>query len=107
MRASGYKDDRSLFAKRFFDHPAISAKNYASALHHSYFIKDPNKELFQWLLAKGDRQDLEVVKKEFGFPKMNSELRKALNAALKNVSPHTRSGDITGTKSPSPERCTH
>ena len=30
--SSGYKDDRALLAKRFFDHPTISAKDYSDAL---------------------------------------------------------------------------
>ena len=34
--ASRYQDDRTLFAKRFFDHPAISAKDYSNALYNSY-----------------------------------------------------------------------
>ena len=34
--ASNYQDDRALFAKRFFDHPAISAEDYSDALYRSY-----------------------------------------------------------------------
>ena len=30
------QDDRTFFAKRFFDHPAISADDYSDALYNSY-----------------------------------------------------------------------
>ena len=62
--ASSYTDDRALLAKRFFDHPAISAKDYSDALYDSYRNGGKTKELFYWLLARADRQDLEAVKKE-------------------------------------------
>ena len=33
MTASYYKDDRASYAKSYFDHPAISAKDYYDALY--------------------------------------------------------------------------
>ena len=63
-KASFYQDDRTLLAKRFFDHPAISAKDYSNALYNSYDYGGKTKELFHWLLARADRQDLETVKKD-------------------------------------------
>ena len=45
-RASRFQDDRALFAKRYFDHPAISAKYYSDALYDAYYQGDQTKELF-------------------------------------------------------------
>ena len=40
--ATHYDDGREFFAKRYFDHPAISAKNYSDALYDSYNMEERN-----------------------------------------------------------------
>lgn len=67
LNASHSKDGRMLRPKRFFDHPAVSVDDYSDALYHFYKSEDPKNELFYWLLARADRQDLERVKKENWF----------------------------------------
>ena len=42
-RASRFQDDRALFVKRYFDHPAISAKYYSDALYDAYYQGDKQK----------------------------------------------------------------
>ena len=59
LTSSKYTDDRSLFTKRFFNHPAVSSEYYSVALYRSYNNGDQNKELFHWLLERADCQDLE------------------------------------------------
>ena len=94
VRLSGqplsYKDDRALLAKRFFDHPAISAKDYSDALYNSYEYGGQTKELFYWLLARADRQDLEAVKKDDEFSKHEPEFQQAVNDRWKAVGSETR-----------------
>ena len=85
-----YQDDRTFLAKRFFDHPAISAKDYSDALYNSYHNGDQAKELFYWLLERADRQDLEAVKNDKDFLNDKSEFREAVNQALQTVSSKTR-----------------
>ena len=48
-------------------HPAVSAEVYSDALYLSYSSRDPKKELFHWLLARADSQDLEEVRKSKWF----------------------------------------
>ena len=88
--ASSYQDDRTLLAKRFFDHPAISANDYSNALHSSYSYGGQAKELFHWLLARADRQDLEAVKKSDKFSRWGTEFQQAVNQALEAVGPDAR-----------------
>ena len=51
-------DTRALYAKRFHNHPVISARYYSMALCRSYKFGNPNRGLFYWLLARADREDL-------------------------------------------------
>ena len=88
--ASFYQDDRTLLAKRFFDHPAISAKDYSDALYDSYQNGDQTKELFYWLLARADRQDLETIKSDKYFSTHELEYQQAVDHALKTVGTETR-----------------
>jgi hypothetical protein len=91
-KASEYNDDRSFFAKRFFDHPKVSPENYSDALYNSYFKGGQNKELFHWLLERADRQDLEMVKGAHTFSSMDSKFQEVISVALQNVDSYTRSG---------------
>jgi hypothetical protein len=91
-RAPLYQDDRIVHAKRFFDHPVISTKDYSGALYSSYNNGNKTKELFYWLLANADRQDLEAVKKNDMFSTWKSEFQDAVNHALQVVGSERRPG---------------
>jgi len=82
---SCYTDDRSLYAKRLFDHSSISAKNYSDALYRSYYSGDPKKRLFHWLLARADHQDLEEARRNDEFSSQSSEFQVAVNEALEDA----------------------
>lgn len=87
--SSSYRDNRALIAKRYFDHPAISAKNYSTALHKSYGYEDETNELFYWLLNRADHDDLEVAKVDdeiFEEP----VFEEAVEQVLKTVGSETR-----------------
>jgi len=73
-----YIDDRMLYAKRFFDHPAVSAEDYSDALGSSYRSNDPKNEFFQWLLIRADVQDLEKARSSNWFSNMSSEFQDAV-----------------------------
>ena len=62
FREASRFDNRTL-VKRFFDHPAITAKRYSYALYSSYCSCNHISELFYWLLARVDSQDLIAAKK--------------------------------------------
>lgn len=85
VTASTYPDDRTLIAKRFFNHPAISTEDYSIALYNSYKWGDQAKELFYWLLARADRQDLVAVKDYHAFSGFQFKFRNAVNQALRVV----------------------
>lgn len=84
--------DRTFLAKRFFDFPAIPAKYYSGALYASYHHGDQAKELFYWLLARADRQDLKAVKSDKKFSTRQLEFRQAVDQALQTVGSETRIG---------------
>ena len=86
--APSYQDNRSFLAKRFFDHPAVSAVYYSEALHCSYKLS--TKELFYWLLTRADHQDLEVVKGDVHFSAQEPEFQQAVDKALRKVDPDPR-----------------
>lgn len=86
-------DGRALFVRRFFDHPAICAESYFSALLNSYRPKDRNEKLFYWLLERADRQDLEEFEKDkCFFKRMPLEFQEAMNRALQTVGTESRPG---------------
>jgi len=62
FREASRFDNRAL-AKRFFDHPAITAEIYSYALYFSLCSCNLISELFYWLLARADNQDLIAAKK--------------------------------------------
>jgi hypothetical protein len=90
--SSIYSVDKPFFAKHFFDHPVISAKDYSDALYSSYYHGGQDKELFHWLLARADSQDLETAQKNEYFSEQEPEFRQAVNQALEAVGPNTRPG---------------
>lgn len=90
LEASRYKDDRIIAAKRFFDHPAISAMDYSSALYNSYQNGGQDKKLFCWLLERADNQDLKTVKSGMRFSDMEPEVQQAVNDREKVVGTETR-----------------
>ena len=85
--ASCYCNDEGAadWAKRLFDHPAVSAINYSNALYHSYptFYSTKNRvrraQTFYWLLARADRIDLENVVRDSKFSGVLSEFQEAVN----------------------------
>jgi len=92
-KASEYGDDRALPAKFFFDHPAVSSKNYSLALYRSYGIEDQNQELFNWLLEAADREDLGAAMKDDRFSTDSSaKFQQAVKGALQKVGFDTRHG---------------
>jgi hypothetical protein len=99
--ASRYQDDRALLAKRYVDHPAISAMDYSISLCNSYRCGDQVKEFFRWLLARADRRDLEVAKRSDAFFKMQPAFQKAVNDRRETVGSKTR--EVMGRE----ERNTH
>ena len=88
--ASRYHDDRADFAKDFFDHPAVTAEDYSDALCRSYSNGDQTRELFRWLLARANLQDLEEVKLRQEFSEWASEFQKIVNDRLQIVGTKTR-----------------
>lgn len=92
LNASHSRDGSMLCPKLFFDHPAVSVDDYSNALYHFYQSKDPKNELFYWLLARADRQDLERVKKECWFLSRPSEFQDAVNHAFNTVGTEVRIG---------------
>ena len=89
-RASCYQDDRAFITKRFFDHSAISATNYSDVLYNVYGNSGKTKELFYWLLARADYQDLKVIKDDKRSPSTQLEFQKAVNDREKVVGSKTR-----------------
>ena len=81
--ASNYNDDRASYAKSYFDHPAVSAKDYYDALYYSYDKKSQTNELFHWLLARAGRQDVDTAKSDEGFSKQEIGFQEAVNAGRK------------------------
>ena len=79
-----------LYARHFFDHPAVSAKDYSDALDLSYKFEDPKKKLFYWLLARADGQDLGKVRGLYLFSSKPSEFQDAVNQILRMVGPEGR-----------------
>ena len=49
----------------------------------SYSNGDQANELFRWLLARADRQDLDAAISDKNFSKQESEFQKAVNARKK------------------------
>jgi len=90
--ASDCTDDRTLYVKCFFDHPAVSAEDYSLALRYSYRSEDPKHELFHWLLTSADGQDLEKVRSDVSFSRRPPEFRAVVNYALYAVIPGARIG---------------
>lgn len=85
-----YRGVKTLFARRFFDHNAITAEDYSDVLYRSYERGGKTKDLFKWLLARADRQDLEAVKKAEDFSAQEFEFQKAVNQALQAVGSKTK-----------------
>ena len=83
--ASHHKDGRMLFVKRYYDHPAIPAKDYSTVLYRFYRKGGKNKILFRWLLDGADCQDLEVIKGSDEFSGEEADFQQAVNQALKAV----------------------
>jgi hypothetical protein len=86
--ATDHLDDGTFFAKRFFDHPAISADDYSDALYDFYIYGCQTKELFYWLLARADCQDLWAVRINKRFSWMKSGFQQAVNQAVGIESRH-------------------
>ena len=82
----------SVYNKRFFDHPAISAKDYSDALHESYNFGGKTRELFYWPLIRADRHDLEAVMGSDIFSEMHPKFQEVVNRALQAVGTETRIG---------------
>jgi len=80
-QASGYTDDRMLYIKRFFDHPAVLVEDYSDALYSSYSSTGLKRVLFHWLLARADNQDLEKARRNNRFSYMSSEYQEAVTKA--------------------------
>ena len=90
--SSFYPDDRALLVTRFFDHSSITAKDYSLVLYRSYNRYKPKHELFYWLLARADLQDLEEVERDDEFSSRPSEFQAAINHAWSIVSLDARIG---------------
>ena len=90
--ASYYTDDRMPYAKRFFDHPAVSAEDYSLALECSYDSEEPKNELFHWLLLRTDGQDLEKIRSDVFFSRRPRGYQDIVNYALYAVIPGARIG---------------
>ena len=59
-------------------------------MYDSYKFGSQAKELFNWLLPRADRQDLEAVKEDENFSNMQSEFHKAVYQASQVPSTETR-----------------
>ena len=91
--SASYQDDRSLLAKRYFDHHTISAEDYSMALRRSYYNGGETKELFYWLLERADCQDLKTVKEIYIiYPEWGGKFQDAIKKALKKVGVDDRIG---------------
>ena len=90
MEASRYGDDRTLFVKRFFDHPAISAEDYSNALYYSYWSGGNTKEFFYWLLARADRQDLEDSSRKTKIFLSRTRVSRSCESCLETVGTESR-----------------
>ena len=91
-RASNYQYNRILLAKRFVDHPAISANNYSFALHNFYDNGGKAKQFFYWFLSRADRDDLYAVKKSYDLSGQNIGFQKIVNRILQAVNPEAMPG---------------
>ena len=76
-----YTDNRTLYAKRFFDHPAVSAEDYSVVLYDSYRSNDPKHVLFHWLLTRADSRDLEEIRGNEWFSNKPFEYQKVMTKA--------------------------
>lgn len=88
-RACDYTDHRSSLAQRLHDHPAITARGYSNALYGAYKNEDPNHGLFNWLMKKADRNDLEkfISDKYFqGLPPENQKDVQNRYGSIKDIS---------------------
>ena len=87
--------NQGVWAKRFFDHPAVSAVDYSHALYNAYKDWTPHNELFYWLVVRADRQDLEEVMRTSLFPGINPSFAKL---SIKSTSPPKTEPDTELTK---------
>lgn len=90
LSASRKNDDRVLLATRFFNHPAISAKSYSTALCLSQQSGGKTKILFLWLLTRADCQDLRQFMKSRHFSKYPAEFQQAMIEREKVIGTKTR-----------------
>ena len=80
-------DPRASYAKRYHNHPTISAYYYSNAIYRSYRYGSPNYELFNWLLEKADHEDLKAVKSDNEFSTNSEKFQNAIEKALKTTVP--------------------
>lgn len=92
MSASIQPDNIALIVKRFFGHPAVTAEDYFYDLCWIYYFGGQAKELFYWLLARADHQDLVVTRENDQFSIKDPEFQEAVNYALQTVGDEVRSG---------------
>ena len=67
----------------YYEHPAITSKEYACGLCDSWNGGEPN-QVFQFLVEQADQGDLEKAKKQYvyvGYPKSRQAIGKALETA--------------------------
>ena len=89
-KASACRNDTRIYVKRFFDHPAITAEEYSSALYSVFDYQSLGGELFHWLLEKADRRDLEAVKINWKFTGMEFTFQDAVKQAETKVGAESR-----------------
>ena len=65
--------------KRFFDHPAISAKSYYVALHNAYYNGGKNGKLFCWLLKEATHLDFSAALQNKKFRTETPEFQRVVS----------------------------
>jgi len=81
--ASWYpKDKRALsYAGAYYDHPAVLARDYSTALYNSYLNGGSERKVFNLLLEEADHGDLEAVQRHPDWNRMPDEFKEAIKGA--------------------------
>ena len=87
------KDDSAFLVKRYFDHPAISAKDYSDALYNSYVLGGKTERTLSLVIGKSRSSRLGCSQKRSGkLSGWPSEFQTAVEKALSKVSLNVRIG---------------
>ena len=85
FKRGSYHGDKSI-VERFYDHPAVTSKEYADGLLNSGRY-DTQKPIFTLLLGEADQDDLNAVKKHWDYKSESKEFKKVIEDALLTAKP--------------------